>query len=306
MKPTINHSGKRQTIFMKIGIILCYLFLTSPSFCFTTKNSCHLLPEEDTTVYEKADREPRFTGDRSWISKRTMYPSHLAGKNLKGNVTVSFIIEKDGSVSNVTFLESFYPELDSLLFNAVKNYPKWEPAMINGKPVRFRKTEGVRYAGKPDAVNLPRDPIIAESFSRYLRGLYKEKEAMASKKEIPAEEQLKKVNSLKEQLGDDATVREMMLTNIKKNKANLDSIVKAQTILLKLDAQGTNQLREIYNQELDGKLRLIENLGQEQFITKFVAAELQFRQLELDKILAIKKLLDDEFRRYFEYVVLKE
>ncbi|WP_099290321.1 MULTISPECIES: energy transducer TonB [unclassified Butyricimonas] len=296
-----------STLPLKTATTLGLLLVANLLSGSTKTINCHkLFSTEDTTVYEKADREPRFTGDRSWISKRTMYPSDLTGKDLKGNVTVSFIIEKDGSVSNVTFIESFYPKLDSLLFNAVKNYPKWEPAMINGKPVRFKKIQGVRYAGKPDGVYLPRDPIIAESFMRYLQRLNKEKEAMASKKEIPAEEQLKKINSLKEQLGDDATVREMMLANIKETKANLDSIVKAQTILLKLDAQGTNQLREIYNQELDGKLRLIENLGQEQFITQFVAAELQFRQLELDKILAIKKLLDDEFRRYFEYVVLKE
>ena len=289
-----------QTLSTKTWAICCLLLLANLLPAATRFST------EDTTVYEKADRAPRFKGDPDWIIKQTYYPNELKGKDIKGNVTVSFIVEKDGSVSHVTLVEGCHPGLDTLLFNAVKNNPTWEPAMINGKPVRFRKTEGVRYCGKPKITIFPKDPVISQAYSRYLQDLYKEEEAITLKKELSREEKTKKINTLKEQFRDDASFQKILLAALQENKTNLDSIVKAQSIPLKLDTKGAALLKEIYQNELAEKIKLIQSIEEEQFISKFVEAELQLRQIELNKTLAIEKLLDKEFYRYFEFVVLKE
>ncbi len=297
---------KNKTLPIKIGTIFCFLLLANLLSGSTKTENYPIFSKEDTTVYEKADRAPRFTGDPEWLIKQTYYPNELKGKNIKGNVTVSFIIEKNGSVSHVTLVEGCHPGLDTLLINAITNNPTWEPAMINGKPVRFRKIEKIKYIGKTDAVILPRDPVVAQAFTKYIRDLREEEETLSTKKEISQEEKTKKINILRGQFGDDTSFQEIILATLQENKANLDSIVKAQSALLQLDAKGTEQLKEIYQKELAEKFKLIESLGKEQFITKFVGIELQLKKIEIDKIFAIKELLDKEFRRYFENVVLKE
>ncbi len=295
-----------QALWIRIAITFFWLFLVSILSGSTKTENYPIFSKEDTTVYEKADRAPRFTGDPEWLIKQTYYPNELKGKNIKGNVTVSFIIEKNGSVSHVTLVEGCHPGLDTLLINAITNNPTWEPAMINGKPVRFRKTEGVRYTGKPKVIIFPKDPAVAQAFSKYLQDLYKEEEILIREEEPSQEEKTKKINALRGQFGDDTSFQEIILATLQENKAHLDSTVKAQSILLQLDAKGTEQLKEIYQKELAEKFKLIESLGKKQFITKFVGIELRLRKIEIDKTLAIKELLDKEFWRYFENVVLKE
>ena len=297
---------KNKTLPIKIGTIFCFLLLANLLSGSTKTENYHIFSEEDTTVYEKADRAPRFTGESNWIGKRTMYPPEFEGKYLDGKVYVSFVIEKDGTVSHVTLVEGCHPKLDSLVFNAVKAYPKWEPAMINGKPVRFRKIEKVRYVKKNNIIIFPKDPAVAQAFSKYLQDLYKEEEILIREEEPSQEEKTKKINALRGQFGDDTSFQKIILATLQEKKAHLDSNVKAQSILLQLDAKGTEQLKEIYQKELAEKFKLIENLGKEQFITKFVGVELRLRKIEIDKTLAIKELLDKEFWRYFENVVLKE
>ena len=59
-------------------------------------------------------------------------------EGIQGRVTVSFIVEKDGRVSNVRLLRSVQPSLDKEAIRVVKSMPKWTPGKQNGKPVRVR------------------------------------------------------------------------------------------------------------------------------------------------------------------------
>ena len=59
-------------------------------------------------------------------------------EGIQGRVTVSFIVEKDGRVSNVRLLRSVQPLLDKEAVRVVKSMPKWSPGKQNGKPVRVR------------------------------------------------------------------------------------------------------------------------------------------------------------------------
>ena len=65
------------------------------------------------------------------------------------------------------------------------------------------------------------------------------------------------------------------------------------------------ELTKIYENEIDTKIKLIESLGEDQFISYFVESELEMRKIEMDKMLKIKDLLKDRFKLYFENYILQ-
>jgi periplasmic protein TonB len=86
---------------------------------------------------------PTFKGGglekfREWISKRTKYPDAAIAKKIRGTVFLTFIIEKDGSVSNVTVVKGVDPLLDDEAVKAISESPKWSPGLQRGEPVRVR------------------------------------------------------------------------------------------------------------------------------------------------------------------------
>lgn len=72
------------------------------------------------------------------VGRNVVYPKKAIHKGIQGSVLVSFIIEKDGYVSNVKVESSVDPELDAEAVRVIKMMPRMEPAKVNGKPVRIR------------------------------------------------------------------------------------------------------------------------------------------------------------------------
>jgi TonB family C-terminal domain len=86
---------------------------------------------------------PSFKGGglekfREWISKRTKYPDAAIAKRIRGTVFLTFIVEKDGSVSNVNVVKGVDPLLDDEAVKAISESPKWTPGLQRGEPVRVR------------------------------------------------------------------------------------------------------------------------------------------------------------------------
>jgi protein TonB len=86
---------------------------------------------------------PSFKGGdiskfRDWVQKRTNYPQLAIDKKLSGTVYLTFIVEKDGTVSNVTVIKGVDPLLDYEAAKAISESPKWTPGLQRGQPVRVR------------------------------------------------------------------------------------------------------------------------------------------------------------------------
>ena len=97
-------------------------------------------PADDNVSYNMVEQKPSFPGGESamfrWISENMTYPATAAENGVQGKVLVSFIVEKDGSISTIKILRSVSPELDAEARRIVSKMPKWSPGRINGKPVR--------------------------------------------------------------------------------------------------------------------------------------------------------------------------
>jgi len=86
---------------------------------------------------------PSFRGGglekfRDWVQHKTVYPEVAQQNGIRGTVIILFIVERDGSVSNVKVVKSVNPLLDAEAVKAIESSPKWSPGIQRGEPVRVR------------------------------------------------------------------------------------------------------------------------------------------------------------------------
>lgn len=98
-------------------------------------------PKNDQTVnMAMVEQKATFPGGDAalykWLSTQINYPADAAEAGITGRVIVSFVIEKDGSISNARVVRSIHPSLDAEAIRIVKKMPKWIPGKNNGQPVR--------------------------------------------------------------------------------------------------------------------------------------------------------------------------
>ena len=74
------------------------------------------------------------------FAKQLIYPEIAAENGIQGRVFVSFVVEPDGSVSNVRVVRGVDPALDREAIRVVKSSPRWTPGRQRGRPVRVTFT----------------------------------------------------------------------------------------------------------------------------------------------------------------------
>jgi protein TonB len=87
---------------------------------------------------------PEFPGGEQamfdFVANNVVYPQEARDKEIEGRVFVRFIIEKDGSVSDVKVAKGIGGGCDEEAVRVVKAMPKWKPGKQDGKPVRVNFT----------------------------------------------------------------------------------------------------------------------------------------------------------------------
>lgn len=96
--------------------------------------------EEEDKVFDIVEQQPLFPGGPTalmkYLSENTKYPVVAQENGVQGRVTVQFVVEKDGSVSDVHVLRGVDPSLDKEAVRVVKSMPRWTPGKQNGITVR--------------------------------------------------------------------------------------------------------------------------------------------------------------------------
>ncbi|MEY8591913.1 energy transducer TonB [Butyricimonas hominis] len=89
---------------------------------------------------------PTFPGDiNKWLSRNVKYPVIAQENNIQGKVSVQFVIERDGSITDVKVLRSVDPSLDKEAVRVIKSMPKWKPGKQRGKAVRVSYTVPINF-----------------------------------------------------------------------------------------------------------------------------------------------------------------
>lgn len=83
---------------------------------------------------------PEFPGGMTefmkWLTHALKYPNNAKTLKHQGLVTVTFVVEKDGSTTNLKFTKQTHTTLDSEVMRVLKIMPKWKPGKNHGKPCR--------------------------------------------------------------------------------------------------------------------------------------------------------------------------
>lgn len=99
------------------------------------------LPDNDGNAPLRIVEElPEFPGGMTefmkWLTNALRYPQRSKQLKQQGTVVVSFVIEKDGSVTNINFVKQTHTALDAEVLRVLRIMPKWTPAKQHGKPCR--------------------------------------------------------------------------------------------------------------------------------------------------------------------------
>lgn len=93
--------------------------------------------EDDIVAPKDLDALPVFPGNlQVWFTEHLKYPESAKKDKVEGKVFISFIVNADGSVSDVKVAKSADPRLDKEAVRVVEMMPKWQPGQLNGKPCR--------------------------------------------------------------------------------------------------------------------------------------------------------------------------
>ncbi|MBP7168387.1 MAG: energy transducer TonB [Bacteroidia bacterium] len=112
----------------------------------TTNEDLPVAPPEakpgDDAVLSFVEVMPEFPGGTAamltYLAKNSQYPQDAKDAKKSGRVYVSFIVGKEGQITDVIVMRNLFPSLDMEAVRLVKSMPNWKPGMQNGKPVRVR------------------------------------------------------------------------------------------------------------------------------------------------------------------------
>lgn len=143
----------------KIHTVIAAFFIV----CFTSLSTIDAIAQnvpvsQSDKIVENPDIVPMFTGGTAemhrFISNTLSYPADAAERNAQGLVVYTFVVEKDGSLSNFNIIHRADPLLNEEALRILKNMPPWRPARHNGEIVRsetyvpmyFKLNKNVQYS----------------------------------------------------------------------------------------------------------------------------------------------------------------
>lgn len=106
-------------------------------------------PEVENKVFDVVEQMPSFPGGQSalmsYLANNIKYPVVAQENGVQGRVVVSFVVERDGSITDVQVVRSVDPSLDREAQRVVKSMPKWIPGKQNGQAVRVKYNVPVSF-----------------------------------------------------------------------------------------------------------------------------------------------------------------
>jgi protein TonB len=137
---------KISSVISRILFLLCFLALQ------TNFSQAQSSSKDTSKIYSAVEKSASFPGGLDafgkFLGSNLRYPKEARDNNIQGRVILTFIVEKDGSLTDIKAERSPDPSLSTEAVRVMSASPKWIPGTQNGKPVR------VQYA-VPIAFSLP-------------------------------------------------------------------------------------------------------------------------------------------------------
>ncbi len=253
---------------------------------------------EDNKIHLFVEEMPIFPGNiNTWIYNNIHYPESAKEKKIEGKVYVRFVIEKDGSVSNVKIIRGVSPELDNEAKDVISSMPKWYPGKQNNTPVRVLYTVPVYFALRSTSPSVER-----RTFERYLKVLNTEEEKLKNGLDtVPQASFDMYCLYLKKRYGSDKAAYKGIITSARDQQQSSEIMLSIVMPTMSLPASDKNKILQFYKEEWDEQIRLIDSLPTENFITEYVKITPRFRANTTLRECKIRDYLGEKkFKRYVE------
>lgn len=100
--------------------------------------------EQKPEVFMVVENMPEYPGGNeamfAFFAKNMKYPADAQKNKVQGRVFVTFVVERDGTITDVQVAKPTFPSLDDEAMRMVKKMPKWKPGTQRGVPVRVQFT----------------------------------------------------------------------------------------------------------------------------------------------------------------------
>ncbi len=119
------------------------LMLLMAACCLMTANAQKtVVSQTDPKVFDTVEQMPEYPGGMQamieFLQANMKYPEDAAKQKVEGRVMVQFVVETDGSVTDVHVAKQVFPSLDAEAIRVVQAMPKWTPGKDKGRVVRVK------------------------------------------------------------------------------------------------------------------------------------------------------------------------
>ena len=156
----------------KLAVILLFLFISNLTFAQEIEvdpeleQAPSLITKNDTLqitdsgeVFVFVEDQPSFPGgDKArikYLQENIHYPEEAKEAGVQGTVFITFIVEKDGRITNVKVLRGLGGGLDEESVRVIKSMPIWEPGRQRGKAIRCQFIMPIRFMLADDSTTKP-------------------------------------------------------------------------------------------------------------------------------------------------------
>ena len=121
---------------------LILMFLMAGCFLMTANAQKTVVSQTNQKVFDTVEQMPEYPGGMQamieFLQANMKYPEDAAKQKVEGRVMVQFVVETDGSVSDVHVAKQVFPSLDAEAIRVVQAMPRWTPGKDKGKVVRVK------------------------------------------------------------------------------------------------------------------------------------------------------------------------
>ena len=118
----------------------------------TEDNPVQIVEKSNDSIYNVVDQMPEFPGGveamMQYVVDNVKYPQDAINEGKSGRVFVSFVVEKDGRVSNVNVMKGVCESIDKEAVRVISSMPRWYAGMHKGEPVRVRYMMPIKFQAR--------------------------------------------------------------------------------------------------------------------------------------------------------------
>jgi periplasmic protein TonB len=130
-------------------ITTCLLLSISTAFAQKADTNRTNPPSENDVVFTAVEVSPEFPGGYdafgTFLSHNIHYPEMARHTGTQGRVIINFVVEKDGTLSEIKVVRGVGDGCDEEAVRVMKLSPKWKPGIQNGRPVRVYYTVPITF-----------------------------------------------------------------------------------------------------------------------------------------------------------------